>query len=110
MMRGDGCRERLAGRTDLVDLGEQHRVDAVREPERLPLVDRATHVRSMSSSAAGTMPAAVISATATPAARSEPNEPTIARSSRPPSGSSRRVTSVTMPSVPSDPTISAVRS
>ncbi len=56
------------------------------------------------------MPAAVISATATPAARSDPNEPTTARSSRPPSGSSCRVTSVTMPSVPSDPTMSAVRS
>ena len=64
----------------------------------------------MSSSAAGTMPAAVIAATASPAAVREANEPTIARSSRPPSGSSFRVTSVTMPSVPSDPTMSAVRS
>ena len=43
------------------------------------------------------MPAAPIAATATPAASSEGNEPTIARSSRPPSGRSLRVTSVMMP-------------
>ena len=56
------------------------------------------------------MPAAPIAATATPAASSDGKEPTIARSSRPPSGRSFSVTSVMMPSVPSEPTMSAVRS
>ena len=56
------------------------------------------------------MPAALIAATATPAASSEAKEPTTARSCRPPSGRSDRVSSVMMPSVPSEPTISAVRS
>ena len=83
---GHGCRALGADRTDLVHLREQHRVDAVRQAEPLPCVDRLDAGAVDELERRRHDPAAVISATATPAARSLPNEPTAARSSRPRAG------------------------
>ena len=93
-----------------VDPAEQHAVGVVGEAHVFHSSTARRQCRSTSSSADGLQAAAPTAATAAPAATTEAKNPTTVRARADGRGRSRTVTSVTTPSVPSEPTISPTRS